>query len=98
MFSVSRRALYTYPNPVRILSDPDPGWFSGYGASMEGMTQKFKIQKRGLSNYLENLFNGILNIFHSSGPRAPNPYPDPETGSSSLENLPFFLEGGHLPL
>ena len=39
------------------------------------------MQKRGLANYLENLFDGILNIFHRSGPRAPDPYPDPEAGS-----------------
>ena len=70
-FDVSRRALD--PDPVRILSDPDPGWFSGSKASMERLTQKLKIQKRGLANYIENLFNGILNIFHRSGPRAPDP-------------------------
>ena len=45
-------------------------------------------QKRGLANYLENLLNGILNIFHRSEPRAPDPYPDPKTGSSSLVVCP----------
>ena len=35
------------------------------------------MQKRGLANYLENLLNSILNIFHRSGPRAPDPKPDP---------------------
>ena len=45
---------------------------------MERLSQKIKIQKRELANYLENVFNGILNIFHRSGPRAP----DPKTGSS----------------
>ena len=81
-FSVSRKALDPDPDPVRILSDPDPdpSWFSGSRASMERLTQKkLEIQKRGL----ENLFNGItiLNIFHRSGPKAP----DPDTGSSSLD-------------
>ena len=84
-FSVSRRALDLDPDPVRILTDldPDPGWFSGSRASIESLTQKIKIQKRVLANYLEN-FYGILNIFHRSGPTAPDPYPDPNTGSSSL--------------
>ena len=35
-----------------------------------------------LASYLENSFNGILNIFHRSGPRASDQ--DPETGSTSL--------------
>ena len=39
--SVSRRAL----DLVRILTDPDPGWFSGSRASMERLTQKIKITK-----------------------------------------------------
>ena len=78
-FSVSRRG----PDPVRILTDP--GWFSGSRASMERLTQKIKkYKKKGLANYLENLLKGILNIFHRSGPRALDPYPDPKTGSSSL--------------
>ena len=52
---------------------------------MERLTQKItNTKKRGLKNYLENLFNGILSIIHRSGPRAPDPYSDPETGSSSL--------------
>ena len=37
-FSVSRRAVD--PDPVRISTDPDPGWFSGSRASMERLTQK----------------------------------------------------------
>ena len=41
------------------------------------------MQKRRLANYLENSFNGILNIFHRLGPRAP--YPDPETVYATLE-------------
>ena len=49
---------------------------------MDRLTQKIKIQKRRLANYLENSFNGILNIFHRSGPRAPDL--DPEAGSISL--------------
>ena len=68
-FSVSCRA----PDPVRILPDPDPSWFSGSRTSMERLTQK-----TGLANYLEILFNGILKFFHRSGPRAPNPYPNPQ--------------------
>ena len=56
--------------------NPDPGWFSGYWTSMDHLTQKIKNTK----NYIENSFNVILNIFHRSGPRAP----DPETGSTSL--------------
>ena len=51
---------------------------------MERLTQKLQIQKRRLANYLENSFNGIFNIFHRSGPRAPDPDSDPETGSTSL--------------
>ena len=47
---------------------------------MERLTQKMKNTKRRLANYPENSFNGILNIFHRSEPRAP----DPETGSKSL--------------
>ena len=91
-FSASRRALD--PDPVRILTDPDPGWFSGSRASMERLTQKIKnTKKRGLANYLENLFNGILNIFLWSGPRAPDPYPDPKTGSSSLLQARDCLPG-----
>jgi len=43
--------------------------------------KKIKIQKRGLANYLEYL----LNIFRRSGPRAPDPYLDPKTGSSTLQ-------------
>ena len=31
---------------IRILPDPDLGWFSGSRASMERLTQKFKIQKQ----------------------------------------------------
>ena len=85
-FSVSHRALD--PDPVRILTDPEPGWFSGSKASMERLTQRIKNTKRGLANYLENLLNGILNIFHRSGPRAPDPYPDPKTGFSSLIVIP----------
>ena len=46
---------------------------------MERLTQKLKIQKRELSICLENLFNGNLNIFHRSGPKAPDTYPHPET-------------------
>ena len=60
-FGVSRRALDPNPDLVRIL--PDPGWFSGSRASMERLTQKIKNTKRGLANYLENLFNGILISF-----------------------------------
>ena len=67
-----------------MLTDPGPGWFSGSRASMERLTQKIKNKnKRGLANYLENLLNGVLNIFHRSGPRDPDPYPDPITRSSS---------------
>ena len=51
---------------------------------------KFKIQKRGIPNYLENLFNVILNIFHGSGPRNPDPYP--ETWSSSLRLSSIGIE------
>ena len=87
-FSVSRRTLDPDPDLFRILWDPDPGWFSGSRASMERLTQK-KIQKRVLANYLENLFNGILNIFYRSWPKAPDPYPDPENGSSSLFSKRF---------
>ena len=54
---------------------------------MERLTQKLKIQKRGLANYLENFFDGILNIFDRSGPRAP----DPDTGSSSLRKRIFLF-------
>ena len=71
-FSVSSRVL----DPK-----PDPGWFSRSRASMARLTQKIKNTKKG---NLENLFNGILNIFHRSGPRALDPYPDPDTGSTSL--------------
>ena len=40
---------------------------------MERLTQQIKkYKKRGLANYLENLLNGILNIFHMSGRRAEN--------------------------
>ena len=46
---------------------------------MKRLTLKMRMQKK-LANYLENLFNGILKIFHRSGPRAP----DPETGSATL--------------
>ena len=68
--------------------DPDPGWFSGSRTSMERLTQKIKNTKRRLANDLENSFTGILNIFHRSGPRAPDPNSDPETGSTSLEVIP----------
>ena len=56
------------------------------------MTQKIKNTNRGLINYLENLSNGILDIFHRSVPRSPYPYPDPKTGSSSLvlKKIPLF--------
>ena len=45
-FFASHRALD--PDPVRTLTDPDLGWFSGSMASMERLTQKLKIQKRNL--------------------------------------------------
>ena len=80
------------PDPVRILIDLDPGWFSRSRASMERLTQQIKIQKRGRANYLENVLNGILNISHRVGPRAPDPYPDPKTGSSTLHFTLNFLE------
>ena len=39
---------------------------------MERLTQKIRnTKKRRLAKYLEILLNGILNIFHRSGPRAP---------------------------
>ena len=48
---------------------------------MERLTQKLRIQKRTPINYLENLFNGVLNIFHGSGPRDLDPY----QGSGTLD-------------
>ena len=77
-FSVSRWAL----DPVRILPDPDPGWFSGSRASMERLTQNSKNTKRRNCKFSRKLFQRDLNIFLRSGPRAPDP--DPETGFSSL--------------
>ena len=49
----------------------------GPGINGTSDTKKFKIRKRGLAN-----IKCILNIFHMSGPRAPDP--DPKTRSSSL--------------
>ena len=51
---------------------------------MERLAQKLKLQKKRTCKLSRQPFNGILNIFHRSGPRAPDPYPDPKTGSSSL--------------
>ena len=47
------------------------------------LTQNIKSTKKRLANYLENSFNGILNIFHRTGLRAP----DPDTGSTPLLNI-----------
>ena len=54
-----------------------------YSPSMERLTQKNKNTKRRLANYLKISFDGILNIRHRSGPRAP----DPKTDSATLDFL-----------
>ena len=49
--------------------------------SMEPQTKK-RIYKGRLAIYQEYSFNGILDIFHRSGLRASDPYPD--TGAATL--------------
>ena len=55
--------------------DPDPAWFSGSMTSMTRLTQKIKITKKKTCKLPRKSFNAILNIYHSSGPRAPDSHP-----------------------
>jgi len=43
------------------------------------------------ANYLENLFNGILNIFYRSGLRALDPYLDPQHCFNEILNKTYIL-------
>ena len=67
-FSVSRRALD--PDPVRILTDPDPGWCSRSRASMERMTKRNNTKKRTckLSRKLTKWFFEYLSQVRTSSP------------------------------
>ena len=51
-FGVRRRALDLDTDPVRILPDPDPGWFSESRASMERLTQKINNTKKEVLQYI----------------------------------------------
>ena len=51
---------------------------------MGRITPTVRIQKRKHENFLENSFNGNLNIFHRSRPKAPDPFPVLGNGSATL--------------